>query len=367
MDPTAAEASFTEIAFGINVAFAFFTEGKKIHAYFVDGKMRECLAMLKVVEKSENLDVTNDLRDVKKIQERSKRRQHGLFLECVISGVACALVSHEHRKHVRGRGRDLFNPGQAGGVERCPHLRADSWEPTVGEWVEEKPFSSWRNLTEGCWLVQLAGDLGDELVLADAHGNADLERVVDRLAQLCSGINGAMLTICAEIEVSLVETPALNRRRIILGVAKDEAAELLVFLVVARNYDKAWAKLPCPCRWHGRPYTQLPGLVTGRGNDTSPLAAHGHGFSAQFAISRLFDAGEKRIRVQMYDHGTSCSSFAHDGAKNALNDQLLGRDKVGVTRVLCFQERSAVADNVALERRLAIEQSGHNGAIMGWL
>jgi sterol desaturase/sphingolipid hydroxylase (fatty acid hydroxylase superfamily) len=92
MDPTAAEASFTEIAFGINVAFAFFTEGKKIHAYFVDGKMRECLAMLKVVEKSENLDVTNDLRDVKKIQERSKRRQHGLFLECVISGVACALV-----------------------------------------------------------------------------------------------------------------------------------------------------------------------------------------------------------------------------------------------------------------------------------
>ncbi len=123
-----------------------------------------------------------------------------------------------------------------------------------------------------------------------------------------------MLSISAEVEVALIQTSALDGRREILRIREHEAGELLVLLIIARHHDELGADLPGARRGHWRVHAHLPGLVAGRSDDTAFLATHGHGLAAQLAIGSLLDAGEERIRVEMDDHGGSCSSFAHDGA-----------------------------------------------------
>jgi hypothetical protein len=92
MDTTAAEATFTEIAFGLNIAFPFFSKCKEIHGFLVDKTMREDRALLRAVEDGEGLQVEDERVKIAKIEKQAKRRQHGLFLVCLIFSVISAFL-----------------------------------------------------------------------------------------------------------------------------------------------------------------------------------------------------------------------------------------------------------------------------------
>ena len=81
-----------------------------------------------------------------------------------------------------GRGGDLPDFGQAGGVEALGGLGPDAGQPAIGQRMQERDFLSGRHVDERGGFVQFGGDLADQLAAAEAFADGDLERLPDGLA-----------------------------------------------------------------------------------------------------------------------------------------------------------------------------------------
>jgi hypothetical protein len=82
VDSSAAQASFTEITFGLNIAFAYYFKGREVHALFVDRNTRECRAIILVAEQSENLHADEEKSQISRLDQGAKERQRWLTWGC---------------------------------------------------------------------------------------------------------------------------------------------------------------------------------------------------------------------------------------------------------------------------------------------
>ena len=171
------------------------------------------------------------------------------------------LAAEQQREQIDGRRGDLPDVGQSRCIQAHGGLWPDARQPLVREGMQKLLLLSARHVLEGGGLVQLGGNLTDQLVGGDAFADADLERLADRLADRQRDLEGGFLVVGRQVEIALVNRSLLHVRREIVGVAEHPVGELLVAFVIARQDDKPGAKLSRPRRRHWRVDAELPGLI----------------------------------------------------------------------------------------------------------
>ena len=209
------------------------------------------------------------------------------------------LVAEQQREHINGRRGDLPDVGQSRRIQAHGGFRPDARQPLVRQRMQKLLLLSARHVLEGGGLVQLGGNLADQLVGGDAFADGDFERLADGLADRQRDFDGGLLVVGRQVEVAFVNRSLLHVRREIVGVAEHPVGKLLVAFVVARQDDELGAKLPRPGRRHRRVDAELPGLIGSRGDDAPAFTADGHGFAPQPRVGRLLNGREEGIRIEM--------------------------------------------------------------------
>ena len=77
-------------------------------------------------------------------------------------------------------------------------------------------------------------------------------------------------------------------------------------------------------------------------------------------------ASEPRAPYLRLDRTASVFRFAEEGDHHALDDEFVGWDEVGVLRVFGAQEGAAVFDQVAFQGGFAVDEGGHDVAVVGF-
>ena len=220
-------------------------------------------------------------------------------------------VAEQELQKIERRGRDLANVRQAGGVQAGGGLGADPRQPAVGQRVKKLCLLAAGHLRERGGLVQLRGNLADQLIGGDSLAHRNFQGLANGFA---NGFGDAHRRgpRSAQVEIAFVNGADLDIGREIVGVGKHPPGEALVFFEVPGQNDQLRAELARPHRRHGSIDAHLPRLV-GSGSDDAPLlAAHGDRLAPQARVRRLLHRGEEGVCIEMNDGSghTTCRRVA---------------------------------------------------------
>src|SRR5690242_17646005 len=155
------------------------------------------------------------------------------------------------------------------------------------------------DFVEGGRFRQLRRDGAYQFVRRDAFADGDFQLLSNRMTDCQRNVGWRFLSVCGEVEISLINRSLLHVRREVVAVAEHPVRELLVTLEITRKDDQLWAKFPRAHGGHRRVNAKFPRLVRSRRDDAAPLAANRNRFPAELRIAGLLDGGEESVRVQM--------------------------------------------------------------------
>jgi len=205
-------------------------------------------------------------------------------------------------------------------------LRADAVDLACGQWPDALRNVCLRQERQAVGLVELGGDLREQLVRRDADRAAEPGRVahhcLERKAHGAAGVvvNAGQL---AEVDVDLVDAAVLDDRRDASHGRLEQARVLAVFVEVDRQQDCVGREHGRLHHAHGREDAELARFVGARRDDAAAdvvtqreKAARAVGLQqrlavaaaadhdrqpAQLRIAQQFDRRVERIHVEVSD------------------------------------------------------------------
>ena len=147
------------------------------------------------------------------------------------------------------------------------------------------------------------GELGDELAIRHPGRGGQPGFGADAGADLLGdGARAAQaMAVLADVEIGLVEAQRLDQVGVIGKDGADLVADRLVGVEARLDEDEVGAAPPRGDRRHRGPHPEHPRFVTRRGNHPAMPAADRDRAPAQRRVVALFDAGVKRIHVDVDD------------------------------------------------------------------
>ena len=191
-------------------------------------------------------------------------------------------------------------------VFREPRLQRRACAADHADWLVAQERDSLRRTDhrEAAWLVQLARELGEELVAGEADGNRDADLVFDPLRQRghCLRRATAMQLFGArKIEIGLVERQWLDQRRQVAHHRSDALALGDIFRHLRLDHRRMWTKLQRLEHRHRRAHAVDAGDIAAGRDHPALAAADDHGLVGQRRIVALLDRRVKRVAIQMCD------------------------------------------------------------------
>ena len=180
-------------------------------------------------------------------------------------------------------------------------------------------------------LILVAGQLGDEFVVADARaGGQSGLFAYPRPDQFGDpGRAADTANVVGHVEICLVQAERFHMRREIEEYLADFARCLAVGIEPAFYEDQIGAQPLCRDRWHRGTNPEFSRFIACRCNHAAAAAApDGHGLALQVGIVALFHAGEERIHIDMDDLAQAAGFIA--AAVRACIMSILIRHAVGI-------------------------------------
>ena len=205
-----------------------------------------------------------------------------------------------HLQAFHRRRRDLSDPQQPGRAHHLLHLRAHPRQPLHIERCEKFPLRPRRHLDETIRFPQLRRHRRHELVRPQPLRDRQPQPLADVAPQPLGRRARTPFRHPRKIEVSLVDRPHLDHRRVVVRERKHHPRKMLILLVIPRQHDQVRANLQRPRRRHRRVNPQPARLVTRRRDDPPPHPAHRNRLPAQARLGRHLAAHKKRVRIQMH-------------------------------------------------------------------
>ncbi len=157
---------------------------------------------------------------------------------------------------------------------------------------------------EAAGLVEVGRDLGEELVVAEAHRDGNAHLLLDLAGEAGEhfGRAGAVEGRGAgEIEKGFVDRERFNQRRHAVHQGADLAADADIFGHVGRHDHRVGAELAGGEHRHGGAHAGLAGDVAAGGDDAALAAPDDQRLVAQGRVVALFDRGVERVAIDVRD------------------------------------------------------------------
>ena len=209
-------------------------------------------------------------------------------------------------EHVQGPLAKLADGADAQPLEDLAALLADAPEPLDRQRIEELLHLVRLHDDQGVGLLQVAGDLGQELVGGHAHRGHQPQLLADRLLDLPPDLDRRAEQVLAagHVQEGFVQRQRLHQRREPLEDFADLAGDFGVVVDPGRQVDAVRAEPMGGGGGHGTVDAVLAGDVVGRRHHAPLLrrAAHDDRLADQFRPVPLLDRGVEGIHVDVQDH-----------------------------------------------------------------
>ena len=151
-------------------------------------------------------------------------------------------------------------------------------------------------------LLQIAGDLGDQLVRADPGRRGQLRLAKNQPADDLRQWPGRA-RMRRDIEIRFVERERFHERREAMQDLADHRGLLAINIEARRQDNEIRTALERHESRHGRAHAELPRFVVASGQHTSPIAraTDAHRLSLQRRLIAHLDRGIEAIHVEMDD------------------------------------------------------------------
>jgi len=157
---------------------------------------------------------------------------------------------------------------------------------------------------EAARLVEIGGDLGEELVVGEADGNGDADFVLDALCEAAHADGGACVMQplgAGEIEKGLVDGDGFDKRRQVAHQRADIARDACIFCHVGFHDDGFRAGGERLEHGHGGAHAADARDVAAGGDDAARAAADDEGLVAKLRIVALLDGGIEGVAIHVGD------------------------------------------------------------------
>ncbi len=156
---------------------------------------------------------------------------------------------------------------------------------------------------EAARLLQIGGNLGEELAVGEADGDGNPDLLFDTAGKAGEGARGGIVVQplgAAELQEGLIDGERLHQRCQLLHQRADLAADANVFFHVGLDHDRLRAGRKRLEHRHCRAHAVNAGDVTSRRDDAALAAADNHWLVGKLRIVPLLDGGVKRIAQSIW-------------------------------------------------------------------
>src|SRR5581483_1123219 len=182
--------------------------------------------------------------------------------------------------------------------------RANAVNEADGLWRQEGSRFGAAEHGEAARLVEIGGDLGEELVAGqpDRDGDPALALYLAGEAGQRLGWDHAVQTLGAgEIEKRLVDGQRLDQRRELLHRLAHRAPHARIFAHVRPHHDGVGAAAQGFEHRHRRSHAVGPRHIAGGGDDAALAAADNHRFIGNRRVIAFLDGGVEGVAIDMRD------------------------------------------------------------------
>jgi hypothetical protein len=222
----------------------------------------------------------------------------------VVAVLAKALLERFARQ-----GSDLADRLYPQALECLSGNEAYAPQPADRKGIEELLHPAGLNHHEPVRLLQVAGNLSQELVGRHAHRRHQPQTLADLLLDAAADFHGRaeQRLRARDVQERLVQRQWLDEGSERAQDLPDLFRNLGVVVQPRRQHDRVRAEPPGGGGGHGAMHTVFPHLVVGRRDHAAPLrrAAHDDGFADQLPAVPLLDRGVEGVHVNMEDHGAT--------------------------------------------------------------
>jgi tetratricopeptide (TPR) repeat protein len=223
--------------------------------------------------------------------------------------------------------REIAERGEAHRAQALGCLRSDAPHALDWQWIEKRGDVFGGNDHEPVRLLQIARDLGEELVGSDAGRGGQSRLLADRRADAL-GDRAAVAEEAAargDVEKRFVDREPFDERREAAEDREDLFADLFVAPSVRRDDDRVRHQAQRLRHRHCRARTERARFVRSSGDDTAPFrSTDEHRPSAQRRIVELLDRRKERVHVDVQNlaHGRQ-HTLDHDARVSAMNAAMM--------------------------------------------
>jgi hypothetical protein len=157
---------------------------------------------------------------------------------------------------------------------------------------------------EAAGLVEVGGDLGEELVVRQAYGAGEAQLFLHPLGEEGEHDGGwrpVQPFGAGKVKEGLVEAQRLDAVRQLLHQGADRPGRVDIGGEPGLHHRGLGAEAQGLVHGHGRPDAADAGEVAGGGDDAATAAAHDHGAVAEFGVVALLHGGEEGVAVHVRD------------------------------------------------------------------
>jgi hypothetical protein len=203
---------------------------------------------------------------------------------------------------------------------------------------------------EAARLVEIGGDLGQELVVGEADRDGDADLLLDPAGKTDEGDRRAGMVQplgAGEVEEGLVDRDRLDQRRQLQHEPPHLAADTAVFVDVGRDHHRVRARLEGLEHGHGRANAEGARHVAGGRHDAALAPADDHRLVVEAWIVPFLDGREEGVAVDVSDGEEVPLRMAED-ARRAARGAARGRRRIDGQAVAADERDHA---SVRLARR----------------
>ena len=226
-----------------------------------------------------------------------------------------AHAAKAHHQPLAIPAQQVFEGADARALQRVLTGLSDAPDHPHRPWPEKLLRLGLADHREAMRLVEIRGDLGEELVVAEADRAGHAQLVLHPLHEPRQH-HRRWRTVQAlgsgQVEKRLVERQRLDRR----GQLFHEAADLFRRLGIERHarlqHHRVGAEVERLEHRHGRPHAADAGHVAGGRHDAAPATADDHRLVGELGVFAFLDAGIEGVAIHVGDREAAQLVMAHD-------------------------------------------------------